>query len=259
MKLDARTVTSAIGAARRIGLQSGNANVPVDILSVAREVGVARIEARPLHLDGYLGRLSNGQLVIRYNVASGWRRNRFTIAHEIGHLLIARCQGREINAPIGRSWIRNETEELLANRIAAELLMPEHQLSSDLLHAPAGWNTVHAMCRRYDVSISALVTRVLELQSMLAVLLKIDLGCIDPTNWPRFICRTSRETRVHFLHPPRAAVEAVLKNATSRRASTIKIEANSRLHEIALLGRLMDAGGTRQYWALGWTPNNSTP
>ena len=131
MNADCRTAAAALTAAREIALQDDESSVPVDIVGIAREAGVASIESRSMNIDGYLGRSPKGQLIIRYNAGNPWRRNRFTIAHEIGHLLIARCDGREIAAPVGRTWDRNESEELLANRIAAELLMPERRLSSD--------------------------------------------------------------------------------------------------------------------------------
>src|SRR5579864_1748252 len=108
---------------------AGN-RIPVDVEEIARACGVVEISVRPIPLDGYLARRPDGQLAIRYSSDSSPTRVRFTIAHEIGHLVIADETECPLEGPVARGPNRDAIVERLANRFASEILMPEHQLES---------------------------------------------------------------------------------------------------------------------------------
>ena len=69
-----------------------------------------------------------------------------------------------------------------------------------------------SLCGEYDVSNSAMVARLLDLQSIVAVLFKVDLEWLDAPDGRRVTCRTSLGRRVQLLQPPSAATEAILMN-----------------------------------------------
>ena len=78
------------------------------------------------HIDYSGAAVSNNErAIIVVNSAESWRRQRFTVAHEIGHLILH---------PLGVKW-RDETfvgtkAEAQANGYAAGLLMPFYLLES---------------------------------------------------------------------------------------------------------------------------------
>lgn len=91
--------------------------------AMARKFGVSRIIEQKLPFEGGLFRLSDGELVIKLNVQSSFVRKRFTLAHEIGHLLLK-------TVPAFRSTRRTDAAlERTCDLIAAELLMPTMETS----------------------------------------------------------------------------------------------------------------------------------
>src|SRR5262245_54638922 len=107
-------VEGALQLARQ--LVNNNCDEAVDIVKLAMELGVARVDPADISIDGYLGRGSNGELLIRYNSSSPRARSRFTIAHELGHLLLYRSSKVDIPELATRGRNRSTAEELAANR-----------------------------------------------------------------------------------------------------------------------------------------------
>ena len=89
-------------------------------------------------ISGIIHRNRDGSAVIGVNSSDTLQRQRFTIAHEIGHLLLHADEKLHVdkNFPIG---LRNEVSgksvnasEIEANQFAAALLMPSHFLMEDI-------------------------------------------------------------------------------------------------------------------------------
>lgn len=57
-------------------------------------------------------------------------RQRFTIAHELGHLLAGDDQGVHVDEDIYGPWSKKGSGEIRANGFAAAFLMPEDALRS---------------------------------------------------------------------------------------------------------------------------------
>jgi Zn-dependent peptidase ImmA (M78 family) len=117
-------------AAARVREQASSADellLPVD--RVARQLGAEIVfERLGADVSGLLIR-EEGRLIIGVNERHPEPRQRFTIAHEIGHLVLHR--GRplvvdpvRINLRDSRSSLATDLEEIEANSFAAELLMP---------------------------------------------------------------------------------------------------------------------------------------
>lgn len=89
-------------------------------------------------VSGMLHRDQGGRPVIGINAAHHRNRQRFTLAHELGHLLL---HTGDISLDTPRTAVRmrdercatgTDVEEIQANRFAAALLMPEAFLRRDL-------------------------------------------------------------------------------------------------------------------------------
>jgi Zn-dependent peptidase ImmA (M78 family) len=109
---------------------AGQRSLPIDVEKIARLRGARVVyEQMDPELSGLLYR-DGETVVIGVNSVHHENRQRFTIAHELGHLVLH--QGRPVvldhvvrlNFRDPRSGMATDTEEIQANRFAAELLMP---------------------------------------------------------------------------------------------------------------------------------------
>jgi len=140
--------------------------VPVD--RIAKQVGA---EVRFLPYEGELAGMlarSGGNPVIGVNSLHHRNRQRFTIAHELGHLLLHdldvhfdrdfRVRHRDATSSTATDPI-----EVEANRFAAELLMPYAMLAEDLGDAGIDverMDDVGPLAKRYGVSVQAMMHRI---------------------------------------------------------------------------------------------------
>jgi Zn-dependent peptidase ImmA (M78 family) len=143
--------------------------VPVE--DVARHLG-ADVRFSPFEgeLAGMLVR-STDRAVIGVNSRHHVNRQRFTIAHECGHLLLHAGDVHvdhdfRINRRDEISGLAVNAEEIEANRFAAELLMPYVMIRDDLMDHEIDAEDeedIRKLARRYGVSLQAMSYRVANL------------------------------------------------------------------------------------------------
>lgn len=145
--------------------------VPVDVISLAKSMGI-NIVVQELEnkMSGFLI-LKNGQVAIGINQNHHPNRQRFTVAHELGHYLLHREQSnifvdsmlfyRDQDSADGKTQ-----QEIQANAFAAELLMPEAVIEEHLrnnevdLYDPV---EVAKLASKFGVSEQALTIRLVNL------------------------------------------------------------------------------------------------
>jgi Zn-dependent peptidase ImmA (M78 family) len=123
--------------------------------ALAHKLGVSRIVEQRLPFEGGLFQLTDGELVIKLNSESSFVRKRFTLAHEIAHLLLN-------TVPAHRSANRSDEDlERTCDLIAAELLMPTEEATGFVhqLGSPSPEN-LKAIASKYGVSLQAAAIRV---------------------------------------------------------------------------------------------------
>jgi Zn-dependent peptidase ImmA (M78 family) len=117
--------------------QDGLRAIPIDLDKIAR-LANASVEIADLKagLSGFAYQ-KNGMKFIGVSTADGTERQRFTFAHELGHLFLHKDDSMRYDQ--GLMMLRNEhssdgtdIKEIEANRFAAELLMPEEELRKDM-------------------------------------------------------------------------------------------------------------------------------
>lgn len=141
----------AIAARRLIGW--AGLSVPVDPLEAAKALHLD-VELLPIRsADGLLKRDRDGDWYIIASSLLSHERQRFTLAHEIGHWCLHR-RDREAFAHSGPGRGRYERE---ANQFAAELLMPLHEL-----HRAAGQMAFTSLAAYFEVSLEAMAIRLRE-------------------------------------------------------------------------------------------------
>ena len=142
---------------------------PVPVERLAKRLGVeVRYEPLNGNLSGMLFR-EGGRAIIGVNSLHARSRQRFTIAHELGHLALHERQGIHLDRkfPIvrqrdGRSSLAIDPEEIEANGFAAELLMPAAMLENDLADADPYYEDdelIRWLADRYEVSLQAMAIR----------------------------------------------------------------------------------------------------
>lgn len=145
---------------------------PVPIDRIARACG-ALVERRPFDGEtcGFLLRQDDA-ILIGVNSAHHRHRQRFTVAHELGHMLMHRDEIGEVHVDHRFAFfLRDESSstgekplERAANRFAAEILMPADFLRRDVREADiADEGALKVIARRYGVSVQAMTYRLANL------------------------------------------------------------------------------------------------
>jgi Zn-dependent peptidase ImmA (M78 family) len=147
-------------------------SAPVPVEKIARGEGL-RIVKQSLErdIDGFLLR-SSGIKFIGVNQFHAKTRQRFTIAHELGHALLHEGEelhvdrGFRINYRDAESALATNIEEIESNTFAAWLLMPAPFLTPQVRSAHLDIDddqAVVSLARRYDVSAQAMTHRLVNL------------------------------------------------------------------------------------------------
>ncbi len=241
---------AAILAARSHTQGFGVNQLPIDLKSTARQFGVMKIEPRDMRAEGYLGQSGDGELVIRYRRGSSPERVRFTIAHEIAHIILARVQGKDVSDPLFRRDGGTSEEELAVNRIAAELLMPEPLLRNSIQARRPSWSAIWQLRTIFAVSTTALLRRILELPGLPAVFFRID--CSDTMSPLQHRCQTSRQPTVLFGRSIEEEVRLILAAAEKGNRADLQIYFADSTAVIQMASRFMPFYGKPECWSIGW-------
>lgn len=159
-------IAGARAAARELLKKHGVQTFPVNVEKIAKSEGV-RVEYAPL--DGELSGLAHvreGVPIIGVNMLHVPSRQRFTLAHELGHIRLHQEQ-IESTVHVDRGSLRRDTissagtdpTEMEANAFAAELLMPadfvETALNGKVIDLEDD-EAVAALAKRFKVSDAAM-------------------------------------------------------------------------------------------------------
>lgn len=144
-------------------------NRPINIEGLIRELGVELDKKATLdaNIAGQIERLSSGKYKISTNKNDHYYRQRFTMAHELGHFLLhqnligdgvnddklyrSTSEGNFYNTAIKKS---HETQ---ANKFAASVLMPLQIIKQD--YEDTGHPDLSEFSKRWQVSTEALAIR----------------------------------------------------------------------------------------------------
>jgi Zn-dependent peptidase ImmA (M78 family) len=140
---------------------------PVPVERIAQNLGIeVKFEAAEDNLSGALIRKPKGRVVIGVNSDHHANRQRFTIAHEIGHFILHKGMKLHVDEDF-RINLRDGSvndEEIDANAFAAELLMPTEFIERDIQKlSRIDSGSVDTLARRYQVSSRAMEIRLTNL------------------------------------------------------------------------------------------------
>ena len=137
---------------------------PVPLGAIARDLGLnVRVSALERGQSGLI-EYGDGAYTIKINRHETRERQRFTLAHEIAHFLLHRdiiaTAGKIADNVLYRSG-QPEQIEYEANRLAAELIMPNDLLFSDLseMGVPVTDEVIERLAQEWQVSKAAMEIR----------------------------------------------------------------------------------------------------
>lgn len=169
------TLTDPEDRARSLLEEQGINYAPVPVHEIAESQG---IEVSYDHFDGDVSGMlfrKDALVAIGINSSHSPTRQRFTLAHELGHFLLH--DGRpvivdksvRINYRDERSSLATDSEEIQANQFAAELLMPRNIVFDEVIKAHGSADDidedwfVDELAQQFDVSRQAMEYRLINL------------------------------------------------------------------------------------------------
>lgn len=141
---------------------------------IARNLGVSDVVQEDLPFEGGIFE-ENGRMVIRLNSLSSFVRQRFTLAHELGHLIFMQ------RFALAGDCTQDIQLEAACDRLAVELLMPRQEAADYVkgLRVPSPEN-LKAVANRFSVSLQVAARRLDDLK-----LWKTSVGMWECSLWPR--------------------------------------------------------------------------
>lgn len=147
---------------------------PVSVHEIARHLGAdLRFERVERDISGFISRQKDGSIVIGINTFHHSNRQRFTLAHELGHLSLHTGKTLYVDHVPRFRDVKSakavEPEEIEANIFAAELLMPEDFLAHDIQAMEDDTITrdaIEKLSKRYKVSPEAMRVRLERLKGV---------------------------------------------------------------------------------------------
>lgn len=201
---------------KRILQAEPNLPVPVPIHELCARLGILRIE--DVDTNGFAGGLvtnekrTEGTILVK---RGGEPRRRFTIAHELGHFLMAHhvpdqpgrflCKSSDLLRLTAKEGDRRQQMEVEANRFAALVLMPPHQLRTamaafrvpDLQH-------VLALARDFAVGKEAAARAYVQYHPERIAIVVVGNGrvqrCYRSLSFPTIVCAVGSPVPTGSLH-----------------------------------------------------------
>lgn len=161
-----RAESLVVDATRSLGVDP---TPPVDLAALARRLGVDDIRLESCREEGSV-RSSGSSTVVVLRKDRSRQRQRFTLAHELGHLILA--QGKEVEMSFRLPAPRSSVVEGLCDDIAAALLMPAGWVKVHLTNSPFSLATVRRLALSCDVSLAASLVRLNEILGWKGTLLR---------------------------------------------------------------------------------------
>ncbi len=131
---------------------------PVDVRSLAKCLGVNAIEDANLVEDGRLLRVNGkSRILIRRGLSA--ERARFTIAHELAHLILSDPSSDLVAR---RQRIGHDQEERFCEDFAADLLLPRDWVRKTAAGRPQSLHTLRVVAGRSNTSLAESCVRLNE-------------------------------------------------------------------------------------------------
>ena len=141
-------------------------NIPVPVEKIAENLGLTLRRAPSDNFSGLLLR-KDGLAVIGLNSNESPARQRFSIAHELGHFFLHESKDVFIDYRDNKKDIVRTPKEKEANMFAASLLMPKEKILADarklFKNNAICEEDIEKLAKKYEVSKGAMTYRLLNI------------------------------------------------------------------------------------------------
>ena len=149
--------------AREFLRDAGNVSVPVDIQRLAA-TAKATIKVAYDLADDESGQTTRfkGKHIIIVNGNHRESRQRFTVLHEIGHIVLglpSQHHGPTLKTDVLLRYRRRPEEEVLCDVFAAECLLPYHPFAAQVADRHIGMDSVKSLAEEYEASLTTTGSR----------------------------------------------------------------------------------------------------
>lgn len=212
---------TAISRARALLQKHGATMGRVDIAAIASNEGFEVIEAALER--GVAGQFMErkGRKVILVNEEDHPYRQRFTIAHEIAHQMLAlrSAHGQALPSDELERYRRRPTEEILCDVFAAECLVPYASIQADAAAVPFSAESIAELSERYEASKPCIASRFAQAAGDHLAYVLVEEGVVrnvirskslrELGLWIGVGAKVPKESAVHSAMSKRSAVEIV--------------------------------------------------
>lgn len=176
-------------------------NIRVDLsLYVSAANATVRKEELGEGESGYTVTKPNGRHVITVNSLETTERQRFTICHEIAHIVLALDSSHE-DVP-SWSYAKRHPNEIACDSFAAELLMPYRQWLSALPKEDPSFTLIQYMADLFGTSFPATASRFASLADMPCAFVTMERGAV------RYAARSTALRQAGAWISPRSNIPA---------------------------------------------------
>lgn len=153
----------------RPSMFSDNSAVPIEAIAAALNIRAARRPC-PAAFSATLRQTGTG-----YEISHGpnqhYYRRRFSLAHEMGHLVLSRLAGPFSNRDLQNTKGQRHEEEIICDLFASALLIPKTAFESALDKQIAlTHRDINSLAKRFKVSKSAVLRRMAALEGHILIL-----------------------------------------------------------------------------------------
>jgi Zn-dependent peptidase ImmA (M78 family) len=272
-RITEEAITRGIEWAKRLVESHSDPAVPPGerLREIAKKLNVSRIEPGAVRADGFLKRLADGSFAVYYSNDSSLAKRRFTVAHELAHLVLEKYHrhvGREPSPSEGVGY--HHDIERAVERIAAELLMPEplvvglitthcqdrrQQSASQFVQKRA---VLQAVGQDLGVSEYALVLRLLELRPLLTVWMRVRWSTTE--GWNKASYAPTQGSQHSYLRVVNEAIpDPRILEEKDGWEHLVPVQTRWGLRIIRCHGWRRPASctqpGVNETWIIGWTSN----
>jgi Zn-dependent peptidase ImmA (M78 family) len=158
--------------------ESGISEPPVNLEKICKHLRISLEESDKIDFDGCIMREKKKDftlVLVNKNITDG--RRRFTIAHEIGHLVLEHLtEIKKFNC--GENGLVKNEKEREADSFASRLLMPEKWIKGILEEGIYGMETINTIASLFQVSQTAAAIRLAEISDKRCAVIMSEAGNI---------------------------------------------------------------------------------
>lgn len=231
---------STILRARQLANEAGVNSAPVDIqkyLKVPSINAVLRVDYDLLADQAGSTTLIKDRHCIFVNGCHSRERQRFTVLHEIGHIVlnIPSSHSKHLKTQDLYSYRKKPKEEILCDVFAAELLLPEALFRQDVLRTQIGFDGIETLASNYETSLTSTGSRFAVLNEEPCAFILSEAGKVRYVSYSRDMREQKSWISIGLTIPNDTLTVARLKG--HKEEGPVEIEAHQWLENETRKGR----------------------